>query len=762
MEFDLKQFTDKASINTDWKLIIRIDQERVLFFVHFREQNEVAVQTWKGLQMELKNQIKEICVKVNRNLLLHDLNDSRLCNRLLEPETNEDAWRDVTRQNSIDYEEPDEAPYLEANMNMRWAPGKFQCPEVWKTTFSLHPRLKQGQGHGSQSWGMQAIRTILLHNIVTNRADMFVYMDDNKNIFYIKISEQMFSNYTHNILSRQTSMIAKEEEAFSRTSSVGSSKQLRRSMDQKDEHASTTTSRSNSVGEADKAKNDDQIIFRVFGIEEVGKNIKEDLTAVLQKKLDDKVVEVISMMLKRNSRCKLASEDVIFLQKPNSSPTTTLRFRVHLNAMPYLLAIVFYLKQNLVQIPLMLQPNYMAGNTRRFRDIGLTDELSPNMHGCDSDIFIYNDHNEKGGRNGIACLALSLVDGKGNLVRHCSHPKPVSSDCPNPPDLSDLEEIIQTDLYSEDEGAKSPGPGPMALVQFRIWETGRVDMGKLSCLLETAIKHSMWDAVLEFKLLPQPLCVSTEDESDDDFKNNSSVEVTSPTAVVEDLNKSKLSLKSLSEEAVVAYGYQSVRPTVPQILVECREASELIEVERKEVILTEYDLGNKGVVSKVYQESLCSWYEVGRELEVPSYYYHEVDLVSKHEIKILVKEISSLIQGTVSDLNVKLFHKVRNDGTKECLKPTDLSSVSGSSADEYLILGRNVRVWKHIVAEEHDLTFLKKSFSKHLQNFPSLVQSVHAADTQSCFSPLFPGKKIKMKEMKLIQPCRNKLKIFCS
>ena len=33
--------------------------------------------------------------------------------------------------------------------------------------------------------------------------------------------------------------------------------------------------------------------------------------AVLQKKLDDKVVEVVSMMLQRNSRCKLASEDVL-------------------------------------------------------------------------------------------------------------------------------------------------------------------------------------------------------------------------------------------------------------------------------------------------------------------------------------------------------------------------------------------------------------------------------------------------------------------
>ena len=36
----------------------------------------------------------------------------------------------------------------------------------------------------------------------------------------------------------------------------------------------------------------------MYGIEDVGRNIKEDLSAVLQKNLDDKVVEVISMMLR--------------------------------------------------------------------------------------------------------------------------------------------------------------------------------------------------------------------------------------------------------------------------------------------------------------------------------------------------------------------------------------------------------------------------------------------------------------------------------
>ena len=35
--------------------------------------------------------------------------------------------------------------------------------------------------------------------------------------------------------------------------------------------------------------------------------------------------------------------------------------------------------------------------------------------------------------------------------------------------------MIETAVYSE-AGDTSPGPGPMALVQFRVWESGRLDL----------------------------------------------------------------------------------------------------------------------------------------------------------------------------------------------------------------------------------------------------------------------------------------------
>ena len=59
----------------------------------------------------------------------------------------------------------------------------------------------------------------------------------------------------------------------------------------------------------------------------VGNDIKTDLVHVLQNKLDDAVLDVISVMLSRNSLCKLLSEDVHFIQKPNQLPNFVIQVR---------------------------------------------------------------------------------------------------------------------------------------------------------------------------------------------------------------------------------------------------------------------------------------------------------------------------------------------------------------------------------------------------------------------------------------------------
>ena len=89
----------------------------------------------------------------------------------------------------------------------------------------------------------------------------------------------------------------------------------------------------------------------MFGITAASQNIKQDLVAVRQKKLDDKVVEVISTMIQ--------SQTLFFFQKPATEPDKVLQFTVPLSTIHYLQAISDCLCQNLLRIPL-IAPDYMT------------------------------------------------------------------------------------------------------------------------------------------------------------------------------------------------------------------------------------------------------------------------------------------------------------------------------------------------------------------------------------------------------------------
>lgn len=66
--------------------------------------------------------------------------------------------------------------------------------------------------------------------------------------------------------------------------------------------------------------NEDTLILKVHGINEAGPDVQQDLVQVLQNRLDDAVLEFLSVMLARNSMCPLTPEDVHFIQKPFRLP----------------------------------------------------------------------------------------------------------------------------------------------------------------------------------------------------------------------------------------------------------------------------------------------------------------------------------------------------------------------------------------------------------------------------------------------------------
>ena len=61
--------------------------------------------------------------------------------------------------------------------------------------------------------------------------------------------------------------------------------------------------------------------LKIHGIDEVGPNVKHDLVSFLKKRLDEKVVDILSTLLLRNPMSKLTPEDVLFLQKDVTKPS---------------------------------------------------------------------------------------------------------------------------------------------------------------------------------------------------------------------------------------------------------------------------------------------------------------------------------------------------------------------------------------------------------------------------------------------------------
>jgi hypothetical protein len=49
--------------------------------------------------------------------------------------------------------------------------------------------------------------------------------------------------------------------------------------------------------------------------------------------------------------------------------------------------------------------------------------------------------------------------------------------------------------------------GPVALLEFRIWKQGRVNIESLTQKLKASVRHATWDLLIEFRLLTTPLCI---------------------------------------------------------------------------------------------------------------------------------------------------------------------------------------------------------------------------------------------------------------
>ncbi|XP_065812120.1 KICSTOR complex protein SZT2 [Labrus bergylta] len=497
----------KSPLMPDFWLIVNIHQDRVKVYSHSRcftegkddmakemenKEDDMELPEYLQLHQMVVRKIGEICRVVNQRMLLQDLHDSHVCNSLLVAESEEDIWKteSIYRQRlntSDDYNTEESYPardYLAATM--QFIPGHFSCDVVSSTIIHIHPRLKIGPNMGV-SRAIQALRSVLNSFCVVNRKNMFVYQErTTKSVFYLRLCETSltgkYSDVDGNLHVARSIGLARSQEPLYSEDLMGS----RSSLDG-----------SRPVGQVDK-----HILLLVHGVGNAGPEITDELVKVLRKRLDETTLDIITVMLVRN--CKLTPADVEFIQPSGSQATEVMHFSLPQYCRPWLPAVAHYLRQNLLIF--LHVPKYTDSNTaHHFKHyFHLSSDLA------EGDIFLYNKPGGQGtGGKGIACIALSFVDAHGQSLQVPPAQEFAalqrSDSCTislHPEHFDELTTVGK--VFSISDG---PGTDTQLYVRFDIWEQGNVSPLQLSDKLQGALRHALCDAVMELRVLPNPLCL---------------------------------------------------------------------------------------------------------------------------------------------------------------------------------------------------------------------------------------------------------------
>ncbi|KAJ7410096.1 Protein SZT2 [Willisornis vidua] len=523
----------RCPLMPDFWLIIKIHQDRVEVYYHTRslsvekaasaETEEEQPGECQSLNQVVVKKISEICRVVNQRLLLQDLHDSHICNSLLVAESEEDIWKSETPYTSYrhrvmptdDYsveESYQPRDYLAATM--QFMPGHFACDIVWSTLIHVHSRLKMGPNMGV-SRAIQALRSVLNAFSVVNRKNMFVYQERaTKSVFYLRLTE---TTYSGKMWEAESSLSpASRSLALTRSQEPIYTEDLMGSRSSLDTASCRSVDSARPVGQIDR-----HIQLMVHGVAPAGPEITDELVKVLRRRLDEATLDIITVMLVRN--CKLTPADVEFIQPPGTPPTEILQFTLPPSALSWLHAVAYYLRQNLLIF--LHTPKYTDSNVEHH----FKHYFNHNGSIPDQDLYLYNKPGGQGtgGKGtmsdlvqhlfplshfqGIACIALTFVDEHGSptLLPHGERPDPLKlpSSSPIMGLLQDTDFESLTAVSRHQPEADTVPSEPCVLVRLDIWEKGNISLLQLSEKLRGALRHALCDAVMEFLVLPAPLCM---------------------------------------------------------------------------------------------------------------------------------------------------------------------------------------------------------------------------------------------------------------
>ncbi|XP_061894627.1 KICSTOR complex protein SZT2-like isoform X3 [Entelurus aequoreus] len=756
----------RTHLMPDFWLIVKIHQDRVKVYSHSRSLSEEKEPSAKEMetredQQELPEYLKlhhlvvrkigELCRIVNQRMLLQDLHDSHVCNSLLVAESEEDIWKNESlyrqRRNASDDFHPEESyqarDYLAATM--QFIPGHFACDVVWRTIIHIHPRLKMGPNMGV-SRAIQALRSVLNSFCVGNRTNMFVYQErTTKAVFYLRLYETSlagkYSDMDGGLQVNRSIGLARSQEPLFSEDLMGSRSSLEGSR---------------PVGQVDK-----HILLLVHGVGNAGPEITDELVKVLRRRLDETTLDLITVMLVRN--CKLTPADVEFIQPSGSPATEVMTFGLPHFCVPWLSAVAHYLRQNLLIF--LHVPKYTDSNTaHHFKHC-----FHSGADAADGDIYLYNKPGGQGtGGKGIACITLTFVDASGRPLQVPaldSGTLPRSDHCSVPfhPDMFDqLTTVLKVD------GSRSQEPH--LLVRFDVWEQGNVSPSQLADKLQGALRHALCDAVMELRVLPNPLCLpcpaakahkeevkglsspaEVKEVKDSPrqrsgsrvFKSSPSPitltqsgamtgpgtpESTTPTGkstrrsfwdILSKPDSSELGSPKTTDDIVQERGEEGRvarrRHKTESVKRQWTQegVSELDHPMRRQACQLEE--GDAGALHPVYQLTSQPWIAFMAELGCPSIQQCTAQIASHFLLPSILAELVGLVGSLASDTSVKIFAKTSCPATGDIFVPSTLLQnlwQRPEASRSFILVGRNFHQW-HCSTEQDDSSEEESAFTPH-------------------------------------------------
>uniref|UniRef100_A0A3B4EWT8 SZT2 subunit of KICSTOR complex n=1 Tax=Pundamilia nyererei TaxID=303518 RepID=A0A3B4EWT8_9CICH len=651
----------QARLMPDFWLIVKIHQDRVTVYSHSRSESfKQELPECLQLHQMVVRKIGEMCRVVNQRMLLQDLHDSHLCNKLLVAESEEDIWKSEPhcrqRLNTADDYSTEESyqarDYLAATM--QFIPGHFACDVVWRTIIHIHPRLKMGPNMGVAR-AIQALRSVLNAFCVVNRKNMFVYQErSTKSVFYLRFDSLLLLFFSSGF-----------EIRGSRSSLEGS----------------------RPVGQVDK-----HILLLVHGVGSAGPEITDELVKVLRKRLDETTLDIITVMLVRN--CKLTPADVEFIQPSGSPATEVMTFSLPQYCLPWLSAVAHYLKQNLLIF--LHVPKYTDMNTAHHFKV--QPNISPHADTADGDIYLYNKPGGQGTGGKVnkmflfiaffpffTYLSVLLLTEPQLYVRF---------------DIWEQGNISPLQLSDKLQGALRHALCDVVM-ELRVLPNP-LCVGVL-CPATKAQKEEAKGVPTTGSSTPEsttPTGKSTRRSFWDILSKPDSAELGSPKTT-DDIVQEK------GEEGRAARRRHKTENVKQQWSQDKTVAVELEQTQRRQ--LSQFEEGDAGTLDPIYQDICQPWITFMAKLGCPSIQQCTTKTASHFLLPSILAEIVSLVSSLAADTTVKTFRKTSCPTSGDHFVPLPLGQNLSQPPDavrSFILIGRNFHQW-HYSTEQVQVCSLK-------------------------------------------------------